>query len=275
MKLIVVVAQMRVTWDIQRNLAAIADMLKGTGHGEVVVLPEAAVSGYDDQLTGLDRLDPIAVAAGIDTVAEMAAERGVHLFCGSLLHEAGGWRNAAIYLGPNGSRRVYRKVNLATAERGRLVAGSALPVLRMELDGEPLTVGIQLCREILFPEQWRHLAGAGAQLMIYLTHAVNPAVPAGVWRNHLISHAATSQRFVAAANVVGAHQHCPSAIVSPRGEVLGELPGEEPGLLRAIIDTEDVADWYLGQRREDLLQLHYSGPVSELSVQADEHRAAE
>ena len=70
----------------------------------------------------------------------------------------------------------HRKVNLATHERGRLAAGSELPVLQLRLDGGPLTVGVQLCREIVFPEQWRYLAEAGAQAFIYLTNAANPAV---------------------------------------------------------------------------------------------------
>jgi predicted amidohydrolase len=40
--------------------------------------------------------------------------------------------------------------------------------------GGTLTIGVQLCREIVVPEQWRHLADAGAQVFAYLTHAANP-----------------------------------------------------------------------------------------------------
>ena len=71
------------------------------------------------------------------------------------------------------------------------------------MEGGPLTIGVQLCREIVFPEQWQHLADAGAQVFVYLTYAANPRMPAGVWRSHLISHAAANQRFVIAANVAG------------------------------------------------------------------------
>jgi predicted amidohydrolase len=257
MKLSIVVAQTRVSWDIQRNLASIAAALAGTRRGEVVLLPEAAVSGYDDELSGLDRLDPADVDAAIHRVADQAAERGIHLFCGSLLYEHGTWRNAALYLGPDGTRQVYRKVNLATHERGRLTAGSHLPVFRVRLPAGPLAVGVQLCREISFPEQWRYLASEGAQLFAYLTHAANPAWPPGVWRSHLVSHAAANQRFVVAANIADARQHCPSAVISPRGQVLAELPPAQPGLARVSIDTAECADVYLSQRRDDVLQLHY------------------
>jgi omega-amidase len=43
-------------------------------------------------------------------------------------------------------------------------------------------------------------------------------------------------------------------IVSPRGEVLGALPASPAGVLRTVIDTEDVSDWYLSQRRTDVLR---------------------
>jgi predicted amidohydrolase len=77
------------------------------------------------------------------------------------------------------------------------------------------------------------------------------------WASHLISHAAANQRFVIACNVADPHQHCPSMIISPRGEVLGQLPVGQPTVLRAVIDTEAISDWYLSQRRTDLLRLRY------------------
>jgi predicted amidohydrolase len=270
MKLSVVVAQTRVSWDIQRNLASISAALAGTRRGEVVLLPEAAVSGYDDELSGLDRLDPASVSAAIDRVAGQAAERGLHLFCGSLLHEHGTWRNAALYLAPDGSRQIYRKVNLATHERGRLTPGSHLPVFRLRLPAGPLAAGVQLCREISFPEQWRYLAGEGAQVFVYLTHAANPGWPPGVWRSHLVSHAAANQRFVLAANIAHAGQHCPSAVISPRGQVLAELPPPQPGLLRATIDTSECSDTYLSQRRDDVIQLHYRNAKSLVPASSDD-----
>jgi hypothetical protein len=46
-------------------------------------------------------------------------------------------------------------------------------------------------------------------------------------------------------------------IISPRGEILGDLPASQPAVLRAVIGTEDISDWYLSQRRTDLLGLRY------------------
>jgi predicted amidohydrolase len=257
MKVPVAVAQIPVTWNLGKNLKVITDALADAEPGEIVVLPEAAVSGYDDDLSGLGDLDGQAIADAGEYLAELARDRRIHLFCGSLQSERDEWWNAALYRSPAGQSWAYRKVNLATHERGRLAAGSELPTLRVDLDGGPVTIGVQLCREILFAEQWQYLAGAGAEIFLYLTYAANPAVPAGVWRSHLISHAAANQRFILAANIADPRQHCPSMIVSPRGEVLGEITHGQPGILRATIDTDDISDWYLAQRRTDVVRLRY------------------
>jgi predicted amidohydrolase len=261
-KVPVAVVQTPVTWDVERNVASIDALLADAQPGEVLVFPEAVVSGYDDDLSRLGQLDPDALGQGIDRLAALARQKNVHLFCGSLMPHQGGWCNAAIYLSPGSTRWTYQKVNLATHERGRLKAGAALPTLPLHVNGSALVVGVQICREILFPEQWQYLAEAGAQVFVYLTYAANRDVPAGVWRSHLISHAAANQRFVIAANVADPDQHCPSMIISPRGEVFGELPAGKTAVLRAVIDTEDVSDWYLGQRRTDVLRLQYTNSAA-------------
>jgi omega-amidase len=46
-------------------------------------------------------------------------------------------------------------------------------------------------------------------MLIYLTYAASPAEPPGVWRAHLISRAAETQRFVLAANVAAGASTAP------------------------------------------------------------------
>jgi len=253
----VVVAQIPITWDIDENLSTIAAVLADAQPDEIVVLPEGALSGYGSDLSVLSRIDPTTLTRGIDRLTTLAREAAVHLFFGSLLFEQGAWWNTALYVSPQGTRWAYRKINLAMNERGLLAAGSELSTLQLHLADGPFTIGVQVCREIRFPEQWQHLADDGAQAFIYLTHAANPTEPAGVWRSHLISRAAENQRFVIAANVADPHQHCPSMIISPRGEILAESATNRTSVLRATIDPDQAADWYLGQRRRDVIQLRY------------------
>ncbi|GAA2658410.1 carbon-nitrogen hydrolase family protein [Paractinoplanes durhamensis] len=247
----VVIAQVPVVWDIDANLATVRSVLGSARPDDVVVLPEGMLSGYGEDLTPLATLDAAGIHAAVEQVADLAVRHRVDVFCGSLLPVGDGWANAAIHLTPSGERQVYRKINLAMNERGVLVAGDELPVFR----AGGATVGVQLCREIRFPEQWQHLAANGAQLFAYLTNAANTREPAGVWRSHLISRAAENQRFLAAANIAHPGQHCPTMLVSPRGEVLAELPPGRPGLLRHTIDLSTTGTWYLDQRRQDVIAL--------------------
>jgi predicted amidohydrolase len=260
MGLPVVIGQLEIDWDPARNTERVISFLRAeTRPGGLAVLPEAALSGYDDQLSGIDRLDPGALAAALSAVAAAARELGVHVLCGSLLPELGGWCNAAIYFGPAGERWTYRKVNLATHERGRLSPGASLPLLRLTAQPAPVTVGVQLCRELKYPEQWHVLARGGARLLAYLTYAANPQVAAGVWRSHLISRAAETQRFVLAANVASPAQHCPSMVISPSGNVLAETTTAAPQALHADLDLAEVSDWIISQQRNDVVGISYHG----------------
>ncbi|MEU7642438.1 carbon-nitrogen hydrolase family protein [Streptomyces sp. NPDC039016] len=257
MRVSLTVAQFPITWDIKRNLELISEVLAEARPDDIVVLPEGALSGYGADLSALGNLDTLALAHATDRVADLAQQKAVHLFCGTLHFDQGVWSNAAVYFSPNGTRWIYRKVNLAMNERGRLEAGTDLSTLSVPMADGPLSLGVQICREIRFPEQWQYLASSGAQAFIYLTHAANTAEPAGVWRSHLISRAAENQRFVLAANVADPHQHCPSMIISPRGEVIAEVTSGNTAVIRTTVDLDQSANWYLDQRRQNLLRLSY------------------
>jgi omega-amidase len=195
MQVPVVVAQVPVSWSVSDNLKTIEAAIAEAGDGALLVLPEAVLSGYDDQLSGLGDLDVEELRAACRTVAGAATRANVHVVCGTLHYEQGQWWNAAVYFPPAGRARIYRKVNLAMHERGRLAAGSALPAMRMVLPSGELSAGIQL--------------------------------------------------------------HCPSMIVSPRGEVLAQAPAGDATLLRYHADLALVRDDYLAQQRGDVVSVTY------------------
>ena len=262
MRMSIVVAQVPAVWNVDTNVATVRDVLGETQPGDVVVLPEGLLSGYGDDLAPLATLEPAAVHRAVADVAELARRKQVQIFCGSLLPWKDGWCNAALFFPATGDHRIYRKINLAMHERGRLHPGDHLPTIDIARPDGRVTVGVQLCREIRFPEQWQYLASAGAQLFVYLTNATNTREPEGVWRSHLISRAAENQRFLAAANVAHPDQHCPSMMVSPRGRVLGELRPGHPDLLRHTIELDEVVSAFLGQRRQDVLSLTYRSTIN-------------
>jgi predicted amidohydrolase len=247
-----IAAQIPVTLDPERNRRAIVAAVETAPAGSIVVCPEGALSGYGEDLSFLDRIDRASLLAAIESLRVTATRRGLHLFFGTLLPEQGEWYNAAIYAGPHGEQGCYRKTNLATAERSRVTPGSALPLFELRTGGGTLKLGVQICRELRFPEGWRLLARAGAQAFAYLTHTLGDDARLPVWRSHLVSRAAENQRFVIAANAAGAARKCPSAIIGPDGIPLAEAAGAGEEILHATIETAAVSDWYIGQIRDDL-----------------------
>jgi predicted amidohydrolase len=248
------VKQFPVDLDIRANLHTILTTLERAQSGELTVFPEGALSGYAEDPDFLSDVDTVLLAECRHTLGHAVARTQVHAIIGSCVFEAGKWYNAALYYGPNQETFVYRKVNLAIHERGPFSAGSQLPVLDISIQGQTAKLGIQLCREIRFPEQWQYLARAGAEVFVYLTNAVGDKTIAPVWRSHLVSRAAENQRFVLCANNAHPEQKCPSMIVAPSGQVLWEALSAEPELARCELDLAQVSNWYLSQSREDLLK---------------------
>ncbi len=184
---------------------------------------------------------------------DAAIQRQLHLIFGSCLREDKQWYNVGIYYGPQAEQFIYRKINLAISERAAFSSGAQLLPVDLRIKEQKIRVGIQLWREIRFPEQWQFLARAGVQIFAYLTNAVGNASEASVWRSHLISRAAENQRFVLSANNAHPAQKCPSMIITPKGEVAWENCSPECEFGRSSIDISKVSNWYLSQSRLDLI----------------------
>lgn len=245
----VIVASFPICLDIRRNLAAIHAILDQAQPGDLVILPEGALSGYAEDPSFLHRIDRDVLAEAQRETAAAAARAQIHVIVGSGIWEHGSWYNAGLYFGPQGKSFIYRKINLATAERGVFTAGSTLPVL--ELAG--VRIGVQICREIRYPEQWRALAQEGAEVFVYLTNAIGDPAAAPVWRSHLISRAAENQRFVLAVNNAQPATKCPSMIVAPDGRVIWETDSPDLAITRQFLDLGQVSNWYLDQARRDVV----------------------
>jgi predicted amidohydrolase len=255
MNVSVVLGQVPISWDVDENLTTVQSVLDHAHPQDVVVLHEGMISGYDDQLSGLAALEPEVVDAALDAVSQMACDRNLHALCGTLMFESGAWSNALLHFSPDGRRQGYRKVNLATHERSLLAAGSHLPIFNLEIGAEMLAVSPQLCRELRFPDQWHYPAREGAQVFVYLSCAANPRESLDVWRSHLISRAAETQRFVVAVNVARPERHSPTMLVSPSGAVITEARTSKPTIIRAEFDTDLVSDWYISQQRSDIIEI--------------------
>ncbi|MBI5300682.1 MAG: carbon-nitrogen hydrolase family protein [Chloroflexi bacterium] len=255
MNLTAVVAQFLVSFSIQQNLISIQNVLKETQPGELVIFPEGSVSGYSDDLAFLDEIDLCELETALDHLKTEARCRKISLWVGACYQKDGHWFNAAWGFNPDGQSYVYHKINLATHERGTFTAGTDLPVFKINMPNGVVTLGVQLCRELRFPEQWGWLARNGAQVILHLNNAIGKLHERTIWQSHLVSRAAETQRFVISANNVASEQTSPTVAIAPNGQVLSELPSDQPTFMRVNLDLSQVSNWYLNQCRTDIVEI--------------------
>jgi len=247
--------QFPVTMDVTRNVETLARLAAQAPRAALIVAPEGALSGYAPRADLTTHLDQAATERAIDHADALARSLGVHLVAGACVRDSGLWRNRAYYFGPRGERAHYDKINLAQSERSEFSAGDALPVFDVVVNDAPLRLGVQMCREIRYPEQWRVLAARGAHVIAYVNNAIGSMRGDALWRAHMISRAAETQRFVIGANNAAADQTCPSGIVSPAGEMLAEAPAGAEAIVCATLALDEVSDWVLSQARADIVRV--------------------
>ena len=133
-------------------------------------------------------------------IKKESERRKINVWVGACINNDGKWFNTARGFSADGKTHVYHKINLANHERGVFSAGNNLPVFELNTPDGKVIVGIQICRELRFPEQWGWLARRGAQIIFHLNNAVGDNSFQAVWKSHLISRAAETQRFVLSSN---------------------------------------------------------------------------
>jgi predicted amidohydrolase len=247
--------QMPVLMDVAANLQHLEAAVISLRPGTLAVAPEGCLSGYLPEPGMVRHLRGSVTANAIEAAHDVAKQAGVHLIAGACVEIDGAWRNASYYLGPSGERWRYDKINLATSERGDFTPGDKLPVLDLLVDGLNIRVGVQMCREIRYPEQWRHLARQGAQIIAYVNNAIGNAAGPTLWRAHVVSRAAENQRFVVGANNAAVDQGCTSLVVAPSGKVLAEAKVGAVAITMADIDLAEVSDSIIDQARTDVVSV--------------------
>ena len=233
-------------------MARVREALERSERGDLVVLPELFLSGYELS-------DPEAVSIRLDgpEVMELRAaarERGSALVVGVAESTGAGVANSALCISRRGELAgVYRKTHLFGAESDAYVEGSEL--LTVELDGRRL--GVMICFDVEFPEVARTLALRGADLLV--TISANPTefrrdhdvfVPARALENglpHLYVNRVGEQDGIEFAGS--------SLAVDPDGGVVAEAgPDEERLIVAEVRDAgrRDERTRYLGLVRPSL-----------------------
>ncbi len=184
--------------------------------------------------------------------SSLAEELGIWLHIGSHAIRVGEEKaaNRAFVFGPDGTlTNTYDKIHMFDVD---LENGESWRESKVYQPGNKASVidvagarcGISICYDIRFPNLYRQQALAGAQILTAPSSFTRQTGQAH-WHILMRSRAIENGAFMISAAQGGVHEdgretfgH--SLIVNPWGDVIAENEGEEPGVLIADIDLEDV-----------------------------------
>ncbi|MFJ5307793.1 carbon-nitrogen family hydrolase [Streptomyces sp. NPDC088350] len=223
--------------------ARVAALVREQRGADLVLLPELWTCGafaFDAFRAHAEpQAGPTARAMG-----EAAAAAQVWLHAGSIV-ELGPRDvlfNTSLLFAPDGRlHRTYRKIHRFGFDSGE--AALMAPGDEIVTAGLPMaSAGLATCYDLRFPEQFRQLTDAGAELL--LVTAGWPAARRAHWSLLTRARAVESQAYVLSCCTAGTHagveQAGHSVVVDPWGEVVAEA-GEGEETLVADLDPALVA----------------------------------
>jgi predicted amidohydrolase len=224
---------------VETRRERVAGLVRAQGSADLVVLPELwpvgafAFDAFADHAEPVD--GPTARAMGA-----AARDAGVWLHAGSIVERESVFEgalergcslyNTSLLFSPDGElHRTYRKIHRFGFDKGEAIlmeAGREITTARLA----DTVIGLATCYDLRFPEQFRLLVDAGAQLLI--VPAGWPARRRAHWSLLARARAVESQAYVLACGTAGTHagveQAGYSVVVDPWGEVVAEAgAGEE------------------------------------------------
>lgn len=245
----VAAVQLTATSDKEQNLARAATLVEeaALAGAEFVVLPELfnCIGSRSELLAGAEPEDGLTTS----WAAQQARDNNLWLLAGSIAEQRGSGRlsNTSCLLSPDGVVEArYRKVHLfdndvpgaAFRESATFTPGDR--VVLADAGGVPL--GMTICFDLRFPEQFRALALLGARVIV-VPAAFTATTGPPHWEVLLRARAIEQQVFIVAADQVGSsspelHWHGHSMIVDPWGAILAELEDPVSGVIVAELDLE-------------------------------------
>jgi len=250
----VAAVQLNSNADKARNLEMAEGLVReATAAGaELIALPEKwnLLAPGPEQLAGAEPLD----GPTLEATRGWARELGVAILAGSIPERSDdpdrGF-NTSILISPEGEDLgVYRKIHLfdvdvegvAYRESDHELPGSDI-VVAGPVGGDGMRIGMSVCYDVRFPELYRAMALAGAELF---TVPAAFTVPTGRahWEVMNRARAIENQAFVLAAGQVGqAPPHYDSwghsMVVAPSGEVLAVAADDEVQVVIADLDPAE------------------------------------
>lgn len=233
------IAQLNLTHDLNTNKNSVLDSISHVGAGEWILFPECTLTGYfPEEETFLQGVTPEVVEAAITEITEAVKDRGCFCILGTARHENDAWYNAAVLISPEGIVDRYQKFALSELDKKHFAAGPEPKTY--EMGG--VTFGVQICRDLIFPEQWQSLKKQGAQIIFHSNNAIKPYDD--VWEHIILARAIENQLFVASSNNGAQPGELASYIVSPAGTVVLKTDKQQQQIRSAEFDLVNFTSPY-------------------------------
>jgi predicted amidohydrolase len=243
------------------NLAATEPLVRqaAAGGAALVLTPECTNAVSASRARQAAVLTSEAEDPTLARLRELAAELGVWLLAGSLLVRTGDpdgrFANRSMLIGPDGAVRArYDKIHMFDVDLGRGESYRESAAFRpgtraVVAEAAGARLGLTICYDLRFPQLYRDLAQAGAEVLAVPSAFTVPTGRAH-WHALLRARAIETGAFVLAPAQSGTHAAVRgparqtfghSLAVDPWGAVLADA-GEAPGVTLVDLDLAAVAE---------------------------------
>lgn len=253
-KIKVACVQLRASDDMRENIATASSLIRQAAKdgAHFIATPEntnlmALDGGAKLDQTFAEKDDPTVPA-----FAALANDLNVWLLAGSVAIKVSDSKtaNRSYLFGPDGKIEArYDKIHLFDVDVGggetyresdTVAPGGEAVVVSLPWG----RIGLSVCYDLRFPQLYRTLAKAGAEILMVPSAFTVPTGKAH-WHTLLKARAIENEAFVMAPAQGGTHAngrktYGHSLIISPWGEILAEA-GDDPGIIAAEIDLAEIA----------------------------------
>ncbi|WDI30498.1 carbon-nitrogen hydrolase family protein [Hyphococcus flavus] len=269
--------QMRSGLDRQRNTSDAIALIKEAAEAGASFIATPEMTNVIDRKGSrlLSDLPSENDLTEIKAFSEAAQSNHVWLLAGSFAVKTEPSRaaNRSFLFGPDGNIAArYDKLNMFDVD---LPNGESWKESAIYAPGQKAVVaktsiasfGLSICYDVRFPQQYRAMAQAGADVLC-VPAAFTRQTGEAHWKTLLRARAIENGAFVIAPAQGGVHEdgretYGHSLIIGPWGEILAEAPDDAPGLVFADINPAAAAE---ARRRIPNLALEHSREVSIVSL---------
>lgn len=220
--------------NIAGNIIAVRALIERVPGAQLIILPELASTGYNfnDPEHAFSLAEEPGNSQYVAMLTELASKNKQFIVSGFNEKSNNGIYNSSLLIGPEGLMGIYRKMHLFMHEKKYFIPGDGgLAVY----DIGHCRLGMQICFDYLFPEPWRILSQAGAELIVHpsnlLTQNASRVLPGLALMNRV---------YIATTNRIGIEKDLKfnggSMILDPSGEILVKASASEEQIVEYEID---------------------------------------